>query len=72
MYKILNWLFGWDYIAWDYCTLSVDDSGIARVYINPDGDVWYWKYKRLGHHNIITSKDDVLWLTCSSDKYMGH
>lgn len=35
MYKLLNYLFGWDYIAWD----NTVARGVARVFTTPDGDV---------------------------------
>jgi len=43
MYKILNFLFGWDYILWQ----NSADVGIARVYkidLNSN-KVFYWRYR---------------------------
>lgn len=67
MYKILNYLFGWDYVAWQ----NTCAHGIARVQVNGDGEpfIFYYKItnawkslKNPGHFNIN-------WLTCSPKKY---
>lgn len=67
MYKLLNKLFGWDYVSWK----NSADNGIARVYKSPDGVVYYWRYKVTSVADIITRKDQVIFLTCSADKYLG-
>ena len=66
MYKLLNYMFGWDYIAWNnYC-----DSGIARVHKAVDGRVWYWRYKITNVMDEVKTTDQVMWLTCHPDKYL--
>jgi hypothetical protein len=65
MYKILNWLFGWDYIYWQ----NSCDQGITRVMKMPDGTVWFYRYKTTNCIDIINYPDDVLWLTCLPEKY---
>lgn len=65
MYKLLNFLFGWDYIYWS----NMIDGGIARVHIAGDGTVYYYRYKNINCIDRITKKDQVMWLTCTEDKY---
>ena len=67
MYKLLHMLFGWDYIAWS----NSADSGIARVYLNPDGVAWYWRYKGTMLIDEIHTADQVIWLTCKSNNYIN-
>ena len=65
MYKILNWLFGWDYITWsDYC-----DQGIARVRVDKNGNVYYWRYWITKDADPVKSAKNHLWLTCPPSKY---
>lgn len=66
-YKILNKLFGWDYIQWR----NSADCGIARVLVDGDGCVYYWRYKSSKLADIIPNKSAVLWLTCSPSKYFS-
>lgn len=66
IYKILNKLFGWDYIYWENCA----DQGTARVYKSPDGIIYYYRYKSTGLIDKITSQKDVIWLTCKAEKYI--
>jgi len=67
MYKILNKLFGWDYILWQNCA----SQGIARIHVSPEGKIWYWRYKNIKVADIILHPRDVkLWLTCHPDKYL--
>lgn len=65
MYKLLHFLFGWDYISW-HNTVAY---GVARIYKNPNGTVYYWRYKTTQLLDVITQPKQVIWLTCSSDKY---
>lgn len=65
MYKLINKLFGYDYIAWD----NGVDSGIARIMKGYDGVVWYWRYKSIKVFDVVRFKEQVLWLTCPPDKY---
>jgi len=65
IYKLLNKLFGWDYIQWE----NSADARIARVHVDGMGRVWYWQYKSIKAVEIIVDPAKVLWLTCSPDKY---
>lgn len=75
MYKILNFLFGWDYVAW----ANSADHGIARVYRNEDGQVYYFRYRITNVIDFCTKENlnrdrygtpYLLFLTCHSDKYL--
>lgn len=66
MWKIYNYLFGWDYIQW---TNSIS-QGIARVHVDKNGNVFYWRYKNIKVADPIASAKDYLWLTCSPTKYL--
>lgn len=63
-YKILHKIFGWDYIYWR----NSADKGIARVHLIDDG-VFYWRYKNIKVLDEIIDIDQVVWLTCSSERY---
>jgi len=65
MWKILNFLFGWDYIAWK----NTADSGIARIRRDQNGNLFYWRYKATKVADPITKARDFLWLTCPPEKY---
>lgn len=65
MYKLLNKLFGWDYIYWQNCA----DQGVARVHKAIDGTVYYWRYKSIKCADIIHEYHNVMWLTCKPGKY---
>jgi hypothetical protein len=66
MYKIYNWLFGWDYITWE----SPVDQGVARVHQDKNGNLFYWRYNYEACIPCpISSATDHLWLTCSPEKY---
>ena len=67
IWKLLNRLFGWDYIYWRN---SVDD-GIARVYKNDDGVVYYFRYKNILVIDVVKDPKQVIWLTCASSKYFN-
>lgn len=67
MYKILNYLFGWDYIFWrNSC-----DQGVARVRKAPDDKVYYYRYRITSLIDVIERSSEVIWLTCKSDKYFN-
>jgi hypothetical protein len=66
MYKILNKLFGWDYVFWRNSV----DSGIARIRKAPDGKVWYWRYWSIDLMDIVAEPKQVTWLTCLPEKYL--
>jgi len=59
MYKILHWLFGWEYTAWS----NSADEGVARVHADYAGRIWYWRYKPTCVIDFIESADQVVWLT---------
>lgn len=67
MWRIFNFLFGWDYIVWE----NSADQGVARVHKSPDGVVWYWRYRLINVVDKIKTPDQVTWLTCKSSKYLG-
>jgi hypothetical protein len=64
-YKLLNWVFGWDYIYWSNSAAQ----GVARVYRDAEGSVYYWRYKITQLADPIEKPSDVMWLTCPSSKY---
>jgi len=68
MWRLFNWLFGWDYILWQ----NGCNSGIARVHMSPDGNVWYWRYKITGTVDFLPANDHrkIIWLTCKPEKYI--
>lgn len=65
IYKLLNKLFGWDYIQWK----NSADQGVARVHVDGMRRVWYWRYKGSKVVDIIVDPAKVVWLTCSPNKY---
>lgn len=65
IYSILHLLFGWDYIQWR----NTADRGVARVRVDGMGRVWYWRYRSTKVADFISKPEQVLWLTCSPDKY---
>jgi len=67
MWKLYNWLFGWDYIQWS----NSATQGIARVYTDYSGKGYYWRYKNTELADEIKSADQVFWLTCAPDKYLS-
>lgn len=67
MWKLLNFFFGYDYVVW----ANVADKGIARVHVDGLGRVFYWRYKSMRVADIIVEPKQVIWLTCSPNKYFG-
>ena len=65
MWKLLNKLFDYDYIHWH----NSADSGVARVHIAPDGNIFYWRYKCTKVLDRIVRPNQVTWLTCEPSKY---
>lgn len=65
IYQLLHKMFGWDYIHWH----NSCDRGVARVHLDGAGIVWYWRYKLINVADRIAAADQVLWLTCSPEKY---
>ena len=66
IYKLLHWLFGWDYIHWE----NSADSGIARVRVDHNRSVYYWRYGNTKIADSITDAKKFLWLTCEPEKYL--
>ena len=72
MYKIWNYLFGWDYILWKNCLYS----GVSRLRILPNGDAYFLTYGNTRLlNNITTGKGNgevvAEWLTCDKSKYIS-
>lgn len=66
IYKLNNYLFGWDYVVWtDYLA----DKGISRVVKLPDGTIGYWDTILLPIFSTIKNPESVVWLTCKPEKY---
>jgi len=74
LYKILNWIFGWDYVAWK----NENDSrmrGIVRIFIDGTGKCRYDKniYMNFEANFVeIKNADEVVWLTCKPEKYLNN
>ena len=67
IWPLLNKIFGWDYVAWSNSAAS----GVARVHRDYTGVTYYWRYKITGLSDEIKDPRQVLWLTCSPDKYIA-
>lgn len=68
MYKLLNKLFGWDYLYWQNSAAQ----GVSRVRVSPDGYVYFIRYKNYKLYDIIGHPNcprTILYLTCSAEKY---
>ena len=65
MYKLLNLLFGWDYIHWT----NSCDAGVARIRKTSDNVIWYYRYKITSVVDKVKNPNDVIWLTCHPSKY---
>ena len=64
IYKILNKLFGWDFIYWK----NSASQGVSRIRTDYYGNPYYiWS---VGVRVRITVKDQVMWITCSAEKYL--
>ena len=71
-YKLLNYLFGWDYILWS----NIMYKGISRIRKLPNGDVYFLAYGSFdGFNNVTTGTGNgekiVAWLTCDESKYLN-
>lgn len=66
MWKLLNKIFGWDYIQWS----NSCDQGVARVYADHNGRTYYWRYGNMRLADEIKVANQVFWLTCHPSKYM--
>lgn len=67
MWKLMNRLFGWDYIQWRNSAAN----GVARVHVDGLGRAYYWRYKITNVADIVENPKQVLWLTCHPHKYMA-
>ena len=64
LYKILNYLFGWDYIYFKNCAAQ----GVKKIHTDAYGNPYYiWAVNSRVH---ITHKKQVMWLTCEAEKYL--
>lgn len=66
MWKILNYLFGWDYISWSNSMFS----GVERIMLDGNGDAFFFQYNSTNLPVRITKAEDHLWLTCKPSKYL--
>lgn len=68
MYRILNKLFGWDYVCWK----NSCGSGIARIHIDKEGKAYYWRYKNTNLIDYLPAEHGqrITWLTCHPSKYI--
>lgn len=64
-YKLLNKMFGWDYIQWK----NNADQGISRVHIGFNGEAYYWRYKTTKLADKPNKSGEVIWLTCPASKF---
>lgn len=64
MYKLLNKLFGWDYVRWQ----NYSDACVTRVRL----DAWGRPYCIYGNFVTIriTDSNKFTWLTCKPEKYL--
>ena len=67
MYKILNKLFGWDYVFWKH---HAGTHGISRIITLPDGNYYIcrygYAYDDLNNQYELT----LTYLTCDPSKYI--
>ncbi len=68
--KILNMLFGWDYIYYEINGDYEDKRGVSRIIKIPDQRVCYWAMHQ-GYKTLFILKEpqNVVWLTCAPEKY---
>ena len=67
IYKTLNKLFGWNYVAWANPCDNI--FGVSRVHVDGAGQVYYWRYKCTKVLDVIKEPEQVMWLTCSPSIY---
>ena len=65
MWKVFNYLFGWDYIQWRNSAAR----GISRVHVGGNDEVFYWRYKSTELADEIKTASQVIWLTCPPNKF---
>ena len=59
MYKLLNWIFGWNYLYWE----NTAASGIARIRYTYNGEPYFnqYSFKKV----LLPSKVNfIIYLTC--------
>jgi len=71
MYKLLNYIFGWDYIIWENCLYK----GVARIRTLPNGDHYFLVYGAISNYVPLTENQEndawvIAWLTCDKNKYL--
>ena len=67
IYKIMNYIFGWDYIVWNYC----GGKGVSRIRVLPNGNIYYLRHGAYDSFQEINKESDVkAWLTCDKSKYL--
>jgi hypothetical protein len=67
MYKILNKLFGWDYVYYEDRHFS---PGIARIHTYPDGSVCFFDtWQRI--IKLPSQEYYIQFLTCKPEKYIN-
>lgn len=66
MWKLLNFIFGWDYIHWQ----NFAGQGVSRVFHDASGQPVYWRYKITSVLDVIEKEEDVTWLTCHPSKFI--
>lgn len=66
-WRLLHRLFGYDYIQWR----NSADQGVARVRLDGMGRAYYWRYESIKVIGFITDPKEVVWLTCSPEKYIN-
>lgn len=79
IYKILNKLFGWDFIYWEFIfTNNNSECGVSRINVDKTGVVYFKRYLLSSIRDIIRRENDIpknvqaetyLWLTCPKSKY---
>lgn len=68
MYKLLHWLFGWDYIYYKFYFSGYYKFFLGRVRVSKTGQVYTKKHGRI-YHIERDAIEEHLWLTCHPDKY---
>lgn len=68
MYKILNKLFGWDYVYWKIAWPCY--NGISRIHMDGEGQPYYEDYGTM-ERPYGNPKVKIIWLTCKPEKYIN-
>jgi len=66
MYKLFNYLFGWDYIQWS----NPVDQGVARVRVDYNNKCWYWQYYTTRIAKISYVDEGVISIDVKKDTYL--